>query len=85
MTEKAFRGETDPLVEDLGGGVHVPFVKVMGAANETYEDTGFTLSANGDLESETQTNTVTGATRTRIWTYTTLPNGVVSASAGAWQ
>ena len=85
MTEKAFTGGTDPLVEDLGGGVHVPIVKLLENIDptSTWEDAGYTLDASGNLKSETQVNSLTGAARTRTWTYTTIGSNVM-ATPGAW-
>lgn len=78
------------MVDDLGDGSHVPVVKVLGGGagggsgtTATWEDAGYTLDANGNLKSETQVNSSTGATRTRTWTYTTSGSDTV-ATPGAW-
>ena len=42
MTEKAFTGGTDPLVEDLGDGTHVPVVKVLGGVAGGVPSVGLT-------------------------------------------
>lgn len=40
MTEKAFAGGTDPLVEDLGDGTHIPIIKVRGSNASSSQSTG---------------------------------------------
>lgn len=49
-----------------------------------WEDGAYTLNPAGNLISETQVNSGTGATRTRAWTYETQPDGSVVATPGAW-
>jgi hypothetical protein len=64
------------LVTTAGAGVSV-------STAVTWEDGAYTLDANGNLKSETQVNSSTGATRTRTWTYTTSGSDTV-ATPGAW-
>ncbi|WP_310609216.1 hypothetical protein [Limnohabitans sp.] len=77
--------DSNTLYVDRSGALVVALTDTMSfSAATTWEDAGYKLNAQGNVVSEMQINSATGATRTRAWTYTTDADGNVTASAGAW-
>jgi hypothetical protein len=84
MTEKAFTGGTDPLVEDLGDGTHIPIVKVRGLSTSGSQATGDALTEAQLLAAGLALDTSVQSTNTSLGTDGATPPPIIGTGVRGW-
>jgi hypothetical protein len=84
MTEKAFTGGTDPLVEDLGDGTHVPIVKVRGVSTSGPSATGDGLTEAQLLAAGLALDGSVQSTNTSLGTDGATPPAISGTGVRGW-
>lgn len=84
MTEKAFTGGTDPLVEDLGDGTHVPIVKVRGLSTSGSPATSDGLTEAQLLDAGLALDTSVQSTNISLGTDGVAPPPITGTGVRGW-
>lgn len=84
MIEKAFTGGTDPLVEDLGDGTHIPIVKVRGLSASGSPATGDGLTEAQLLAAGLALDDSVQSTNTSLGTDGATPPAISGTGVRGW-